>query len=98
MTAMTRSASTSPLSIRSDSPDASETLSMATLCTAMGSGMTGFSFVSAGSAVLDDGADRRVGRGHGVADARQRRDDRAGAPVLHEPHGRLDLRSHAAAG
>src|SRR5215210_8268320 len=93
MTAMTRSASMVPLSMSCARPDASETLSIATLWTSTGSGiwLSSVEFISD----LDDGAGGAV---HRFADALQRRDDRPGAATLDEPHGGLHLGAHAAAG
>src|SRR6476620_3740926 len=93
MTAITRSASISPLSIRSASPEASETLSRATLWTSMGWGFDRLDMAS-GPSSFDDSAGSPV---HRLLDHLQRRDDGASPTGLHEPHGSLHLRAHAAA-
>src|SRR6476620_12383540 len=90
MTAMTRSASSTPSSIRSARPLASDTVRIGTLRTSIGSGMA----VSFGGGD-DDGAGLA---GDGVQDVRKIGDHGSGAALLDEPAGRLDLGAHRAAG
>src|SRR3954454_1767975 len=91
MTAMTLSASTRPLSISSASPVASDTLSIATLWTSMGRGV---SAMVSRPLLFDDGAGQTV---DGVLDPVQRCDHGAAAAILDEPHHGFDLGAHAAA-
>src|SRR6476469_319603 len=90
MTAMTRSASISPLSMRSARPEASETLSSATLWTSMGWGFD----MASGPSSFADSAGSPV---HRLLDHLQRRADGASPTGRHEPDGSLHLRPHAAA-
>src|SRR5512141_1646495 len=92
MTATTRSASSTPWSMRSARPLASDTFRIGTLRTSMGSGMA-VSFV--GGIGYDDGAGLP---GDGVQDVLEVADHGTRAALLDEPAGRLDLRAHRAAG
>src|SRR4051794_8678050 len=91
MTAMTRSASSTPSSMSLASSDASLTLCSGTLRTSIGAGI-GHSSLGSG----ENGAD--VVAVDGVGDVLQGRDDGAPAAGVHEAQRGLDLRAHAAAG
>src|SRR6478672_8616360 len=101
MTAITRAASTAPLSISSARPDASETCRMGTLRTSMGSGTGSPLCYDDGTGIVDDCFGARACRApirDGVGDAVQRCDDGALAAALDEPAGGLDLGPHRAFG
>src|SRR3954471_2929160 len=90
MTATTRSAWITPSLMSLASSEASLTLCSGTLRTSIGVG-TGYLFLCSS----DDGAE--LVAGHGVGDVFQGRDDGAGATVLEEAQGGVDLGAHAAA-
>ena len=92
MTAMTRSASTTPASMSSASPDASETCRIGTLRTSMGSGTGTVRTLPS----LGHHGSRSAGGG--LRDAIQRRDDGPLATRLDEPARGLDLRPHRTTG
>src|ERR1700754_667861 len=90
---MTRSASMTPASISSASPEASLTCVIGTLRTSIGSGMPGHLSCDVCWQYGRPGPGRAGA--DGVGDAVERGDDVAVAALLDEPAGRLDLRAHA---
>src|ERR1700754_3954036 len=90
MIAITRSACMTPSSMSFASSLASATEWIGTLRTSMASGICVPLLVG-----YDDGS--RVAR-DGVGDVGEVRDDGPGAAALDEPAGRVDLRTHGAAG
>src|SRR3954454_17771754 len=93
VTAVKRSASTTPSSMSLASSEASLTLCSGTLRTSIGAGI---GFLPGYGSGGQDGAG--VVATDGVGDVLERRDDGAGAATFDEAEGGLDLGAHAAAG